>query len=116
MRYLFVTTIEWESNDKVGNIIKHEVESPTLERQWPATPLADIARLHLEEPYVYFDAPKTNEEDSDDARRNGGDDEEFDTPPKDDVHSTSNISETRCDEALQFRKRSPTPPNRSGIM
>ncbi|GFQ79926.1 uncharacterized protein TNCT_557232 [Trichonephila clavata] len=114
---LVVTTIEWESNDKIGNVVKHEVESPTLERQSPATPLADIARLHLEEPSVYFDAPQPNEEDSDDARRNGGaDDEEFDTPPKDDVHSTSNISETRYDEALQYRKRSPTPPNRSGIM
>ncbi|CAL1296846.1 unnamed protein product [Larinioides sclopetarius] len=115
---LIVTTIEWESNDKVGNVVKHEVDSPTLERQSPATPLADIARLHLDEPSVYFDAPQPNEEDSDDARRNGGaDDEEFDTPPKDDHHSASpNISETRYDDAIQFRKRSPTPPNRSGIM
>ncbi|GIY25455.1 hypothetical protein CDAR_575351 [Caerostris darwini] len=115
---LIVTTIEWESNDKVGNVVKHEVESPTLERQSPATPLVDIARLHLDEPSVYFDAPQPNEEESDDARRNGGaDDEEFDTPPKDDLHSASpNISETRYDDALQYRKRSPTPPNRSGIM
>lgn len=111
---LIVTTIEWEANDKVGNVVKHEVESPTLEKQSPATPVTEVTRLHLDEPSVYFDAPQPNEEDSDDPRR-GGEEEEYDTPPKDDVHSTSNISETRYDDALQFRKRSPTPPNRSAV-
>lgn len=111
---LIVTTIEWEANEKVGNVVKHEVESPTLEKQSPATPITEITRLHLDEPSVYYDAPQHNEEDSDDPRR-GVDEEEYDTPPKDDVHSTSNISETRYDDALQFRKRSPTPPNRSAV-
>ncbi|XP_035214018.1 uncharacterized protein LOC118187848 isoform X2 [Stegodyphus dumicola] len=109
---LIVTTIEWEANDKVGNVVKHEVESPTLEKQSPATPVTEITRHHLDEPSVYFDAPQPNEEDSDDPRRAGnGEEEEYDTPPKDDAHSASNISETRYDDALQFRKRSPTPPN-----
>lgn len=108
---LIVTTIEWEANDKVGCVVKHEVESPTLEKQSPATPVTEVTRLHMDEPSVYFDAPQPNEEDSDDPRR---EEDEYDTPPKDDVHSTSNISETtRYDDALQFRRRSPTPPNRS---
>ncbi|KAG8192276.1 hypothetical protein JTE90_002102 [Oedothorax gibbosus] len=100
---LIVTAIEWESNDKVGTPIKHEVESPTLEKQSPATPLAEIARLHLDEPSVYFDAPQVpNEEDSDDPRRNGEDDE-FDTPPRD----TSDHPHISADD----RKKSPTPPS-----
>nr|XP_042896400.1 uncharacterized protein LOC107453775 isoform X3 [Parasteatoda tepidariorum]XP_042896401.1 uncharacterized protein LOC107453775 isoform X3 [Parasteatoda tepidariorum] len=116
---LIVTTIEWEPNDKIGNIVKHEVETPTLEKQSPMTPMLDIGRLHVDEPSVYFDAPQPNEEDSDDPRRmhdgHNGEEEDFETPPKDDLHSSGNISEPRFEDALQYRKRSPTPPNRAGI-
>lgn len=101
---LIVTAIEWgeSDNEKAGSVVKHEVDSPTLEKQSPATPLAEIARLHLDEPSVYFDA---HEEDSDDPRRNGDGEDEFDTPPKDDPQHSTNIS-SDID-----RKRSPTPPN-----
>ncbi|XP_054712793.1 uncharacterized protein LOC129222324 [Uloborus diversus] len=118
---LIVTTIEWESNEKVGNVVKHEVESPTLERQTPTTPVAELGRLQLQQhpeepPSVYFDAPQQppNQEDS---QGNGGEEEEFDTPPKDDNIS----SEARYDDApQQLRRRSPTPPSapapRTGII